>query len=149
MPLGAADSNDPARDARLAAPIAARRLGALAALSLALATVLGALQSHLLRGRLGPERDAILHTAVQYQFYHSLGLLALSAWLTRLQSPWLRAAGVLLSLGIVLFSGSLYLLVAGAPRLVGALTPVGGLALIGGWLLAAGALLRSKPPPLQ
>jgi uncharacterized membrane protein YgdD (TMEM256/DUF423 family) len=149
MPLGAADPTVPAHDARLPVPAGALRLGALAALLLALATVMGALESHLLRGRLSAERDAILQTAVQYQFFQSLGLLALCACLVRLGSPWLRWAAGLLSVGIVLFSGSLYLLVAGAPRFVGAVTPLGGLALIAGWLLAASALLRGAARRLQ
>jgi uncharacterized membrane protein YgdD (TMEM256/DUF423 family) len=148
MPLGAADPTVPAHDARLSMPTAARRLGALAALLLALATVMGALESHLLRAHLSSERAAILQTAVQYQFLQSLGLLALSALLARLPSRLLRFAAGLLGVGIVLFSGSLYLLVAGAPRFVGVLTPLGGLGLIGGWLLAAIALLRGVVRPL-
>ncbi len=149
MPLGAADPTVPAHDGRLSLLPAARRLGALAALLLALATVMGALESHLLRVRLSPERDVILQTAVQYQFFQSLGLLAVSALLARLASPLLRFAAGLLGVGIVLFSGSLYLLVAGAPRLFGALTPLGGLALMGGWVLVAGALLRGVARPVQ
>ncbi len=116
---------------------------------LALATVLGALESHLLRGRLSVGRDAIVQTAVQYQFFQSLGLLALSALLARLGAPLLRLAAGLLSVGIVLFSGSLYLLAGGAPRLVGVLTPLGGLALIAGWVLAATALLRGAARQAQ
>ena len=138
MPLGAADPT---------VPTAARRFGALAALLLGLATVTGALESHLLRGRLSAGRDAILQTAVQYQFFQSLGLLALSALVARLGSPLLRLAAGLLSVGIVLFSGSLYLLEGGAPRWVGVLTPLGGLALIVGWVLAASALLRGAARP--
>ena len=86
-----------------------------AALLLALATAIGALGAHLLRVRLTPERYEILQTAVHYQFFHALGLLV----------------------GVVLFSGSLYGLLAGAPRALGILTPLGGLSLIGGWCLAA------------
>jgi len=141
MPLGAADPTAPAPDERLSMT-AARRFGALAALLLALATAMGALEAHLLRAHLSSERDAILQTAVQYQFSQSLGLLAVSALLSRLGTPMLRFAAGLLTAGIVLFSGSLYLLVAGAPRLLGAITPLGGLGLIGAWVLIAGALLR-------
>jgi len=140
MPLGAADPT---------VPTAARRFGALAALLLGLATVIGALEAHLLRGRLSAGREGILQTAVQYQFLQSLGLLALSALLTRLGSPLLRLAAVLLSAGIVLFSGSLYLLVAGAPLWVGALTPLGGLGLIVAWVLVALALLRGAARQVQ
>jgi len=149
MPLGAADPTVPAPDTRHSAPTAARRLGALAAVLLALATVMGALESHLLRGRLSAGRDAILQTAVQCQFFQSLGLLALSALLARVDSRLLRLAAGLLGAGIVLFSGSLYLLVGGAPRWVGVLTPLGGLALIVGWVLAASALWRGAARPVQ
>ena len=142
MPLGAADPIPPAPDARFAEQAAARRTGAIAAVLLALATATGALESHLLRGHLTSEHDALLKTALQYQFFESLGLLALAALLQRLDSRLLRWGARLLCAGIVLFSGSLYLLAGGAPRLVGAVTPLGGLALIGAWVLVASALLR-------
>ena len=122
---------------------AARRASVFAALSLALATLIGAAAAHVLKRRLELERYEVLQTSLQYQWFHSLGLLALAPWLDRLALPLLRVAAWLLSAGIVLFSGSLYLLIAGAPALVGIATPVGGLALIAAWLLAALALLRA------
>lgn len=109
----------------------------LAALLLALATLIGALGAHALKGRLDADRSQLLQTALQYQFFHALGLLALAVLLDRRPSPALRVAGWLLFAGVLLFSGSLYLLLAGAPRTIGVLTPIGGLALIGGWCTAA------------
>jgi uncharacterized membrane protein YgdD (TMEM256/DUF423 family) len=118
----------------------ARRFCQLAALLLALATLIGAFGAHALRSRLSADRYDVLQTAVHYQFFHALGLLGLGLLLDRLPLRRLRAAGWLLFAGVVLFSGSLYLMLAGAPRIIGALTPVGGLALIGGWCMAAMAL---------
>src|ERR1039458_4318816 len=111
----------------------ARRFCVLAALLLALATVVGALGAHALKGRLGADRYEVLQTAVHYQFFHALGLLGVGLLLDRLPGRALAAAGWLLLSGVLLFCGSLYLLLAGAPRLLGALTPLGGLALIAAW----------------
>jgi uncharacterized membrane protein YgdD (TMEM256/DUF423 family) len=129
--------------------LAARRVSALAAVLLALATIIGAVATHVLRARLSAERYEIVQTAVHYQFFHALGLLALGVLLDRSASRTLRFAAWLLTAGIVLFSGSLYLLVAGSAPVVGLLTPLGGLALIVGWCLVAFALLRAseRPPP--
>jgi uncharacterized membrane protein YgdD (TMEM256/DUF423 family) len=118
----------------------ARRFCQLAAVLLALATLIGAIASHVLHGRLNPEASQVLQTAVQYQFFHGLGLLGLGVLLDRLALRTLRAAAWLLLAGVLLFCGSLYLLLAGAPRMLGLLTPIGGLALIAGWILAAIAL---------
>jgi uncharacterized membrane protein YgdD (TMEM256/DUF423 family) len=126
--------------------LAARRLVGMAALLLALATIVGALSAHLLRERLTDDQVAILHTAVEYQFFHSLGLLAVGVLALTHGSKLLHAAGALLGIGTVLFSGSLYLLLVGAPRIVGVLTPLGGLCLITGWLLLAIMALRFRSP---
>jgi uncharacterized membrane protein YgdD (TMEM256/DUF423 family) len=121
------------------------RFQALAALLLAIATVVGAFGAHALKTRLPVDRYEVLQTAVHYQFFHALGLLVVGLLLERAGTRGLHYAARLLLIGILLFSGSLYLLIAGAPRLLGAVTPVGGLCLIGGWLLAAWALYRRGP----
>jgi len=118
----------------------ARRWCQLAALLLALATLIGAVGAHALKARLSADRYQVLQTALQYQFFHALGLMALGVLLDRLPRPALRVAGWLLFAGVLLFSGSLYLLLAGAPRMIGVLTPIGGLALIIGWCMAAIAI---------
>jgi uncharacterized membrane protein YgdD (TMEM256/DUF423 family) len=118
----------------------ARRFCQLAAVLLALATLLGALGAHALRPRLTPDRYEVLQTALHYQYFHSLGLLGLGLLLDRWPMRSLRIAGWLLFGGVVLFSGSLYLIIAGAPRVIGVLTPIGGLSLIVAWCLTALAL---------
>jgi uncharacterized membrane protein YgdD (TMEM256/DUF423 family) len=118
----------------------ARRFCQLGAVLLALATVLGALGAHAWRPHLTAERYEVLQTALNYQFFHSLGLMGLGLLLDRLPLNLLQIAGWLLFAGVVLFSGSLYLLLIGAPRITGILTPIGGAALIAAWCLAAWVL---------
>jgi uncharacterized membrane protein YgdD (TMEM256/DUF423 family) len=116
---------------------ASRRFCMLAALLLALATLTGALGAHVVKSE-------VLQTAVQYQFLQSLGLLGLGLLHERMPGPMLRWAGGLVLAGVLLFCGSLYLLVAGAPHVLGVLTPLGGLCLIAGWCLAALALIPGR-----
>jgi uncharacterized membrane protein YgdD (TMEM256/DUF423 family) len=122
----------------------ARTLRVAAALMLALATIVGALGAHALKTRLTADRYEVLQTAVHYQFFHALGLLALGVVAERENGVLLRRAGALLLLGTLLFSGSLYVLLAGAPRWLGVVTPLGGVSLIAGWLLAALAFARQR-----
>lgn len=112
---------------------------------MAVATVVGAFGAHALHDRLAPDRYAVLQTAVLYQFIHALGLLALGALAARHSGRALRVAADLLLAGVLLFSGSLYLLLCGAPRFIGVLTPLGGVCLIAGWCVAAVALWRWAP----
>ncbi len=128
-------------------PALARRAQSAACVLLALATVIGAFGAHALKARLEPDRYAVLQTAVQYQFIHALGLLIIGSLALQRPLRALNAAMRTLFAGIVLFSGSLYLLLGGAPRWLGILTPLGGLCLIAGWLLAAWALWRSRTEP--
>jgi len=115
---------------------------ALAGVLLALATVCGAFGAHLLKGQLAPERLQLWDTAVRYHFFQALGLLAVGLTLRSLDEAALRAAALLLVVGIVLFCGSLYALTFAVPRALGALTPAGGLALVAGWLLFAWGVWR-------
>jgi len=121
---------------------AGRRARVAGAVLMALATAIGALGAHALKPRLAPDRYAVLQTALQYQFLNALGLLLVGALLAQRSGRGLRAAADLMLAGVVLFSGSLYLLLAGAPRLLGVLTPLGGLCLIAAWGLAAWSLWR-------
>jgi uncharacterized membrane protein YgdD (TMEM256/DUF423 family) len=120
----------------------ARRTLAIAGLLIALATALGAFGAHALKAHLAPDKLQVYETAVRYHFLHALGLLAIGVLLRSLDGELLRWSAALVLAGIVLFSGSLYLLTVGAPRLVGIITPVGGLALIAGWILFAATVLR-------
>jgi uncharacterized membrane protein YgdD (TMEM256/DUF423 family) len=118
-----------------------RSVLAAAGVLLALATVAGALGAHALKSHWAAERLDVYETAVRYQFYHSLGLLGIGVALRSFNVGAVRAAALLVLAGIVLFSGSLYGLALGAPRVMGAVTPLGGVALIAGWgLFAYGAL---------
>jgi uncharacterized membrane protein YgdD (TMEM256/DUF423 family) len=117
-----------------------------AALLLALATLIGALGAHALRGHLSADRFEVLQTAVCYQFFHALGLFGLGLALERMPARTLGVAAWLVLSGVLLFCGSLYLLLAGAPRLIGALTPIGGVCLISGWCAAAWALRPVRAP---
>lgn len=121
---------------------AARTVLACAAVLIALATLLGALGAHALQHRLTPERLATFEVAVRYQFLHALGLLALGVLMRSQQSSLLGTSAWLVIGGVVLFSGSLYLLICGAPRALGFVTPLGGLFMIGGWIVFAVAVLR-------
>lgn len=116
----------------------ARTTLALAGLLLALATGFGAFGAHALKAHLSADSLQVYETAVRYQFFNSLGLLGIGLAMRSIDAALLRWAAVLVLVGTVLFSGSLYALTFGAPRMIGAVTPVGGLALIAGWLAFAG-----------
>jgi uncharacterized membrane protein YgdD (TMEM256/DUF423 family) len=108
---------------------------------------LGAFAAHGLRGRLSAEMLGAFETGVRYQMYHVFALFAAAwAW-SRWQSYAFRAAGTLFILGIVLFSGSLYLLAMTDSRWLGMITPLGGLAFLAGWLcLGIGAYRATHRP---
>jgi uncharacterized membrane protein YgdD (TMEM256/DUF423 family) len=108
-----------------------------------IAVALGAFGAHALRGRLSPEMLAVFETGVRYQMYHVLALLLVAAIIPRFGGWLIVSAGWLFVAGIVLFSGSLYLLAFTGVTMLGAVTPVGGLAFLLGWaaLAIAAALL--------
>ena len=121
-----------------------RRLLCIAGVSLFLATTAGAVGSHVLA-----VDERTLHsfeTAVEFQFFHSLGLIGAVLTAERLGANLaLRAAAWLLVAGTLLFCASIYAATFGAPRGVLALAPYGGVALMVGWLLfAAGVWIRRK-----
>ncbi len=108
-----------------------------------LAAALGAFGAHGLKARISPELLAVYHTAVQYHTTHALALLAVGIvahWLPG--SVQLQWAGWLFLVGIILFSGSLYLLSAAGLVWLGAVTPIGGTAFLAGWILFAVAAFR-------
>jgi uncharacterized membrane protein YgdD (TMEM256/DUF423 family) len=115
----------------------------LSSLLLFVAVGAGAFGAHALRVRLGPELLAVWQTAVQYHFWHALGLLAVGV-LLRIEPGrrGLAAAGWLLVAGVALFSGSLYLMALTGVRGLGAVTPVGGVALLAAWATLAAAFVR-------
>lgn len=110
----------------------------LASLSGMFAVMLGAFGAHALKARLDDYSLGVFETAVQYHFYHSLALLAVGMLaLSQPQTTLLKSSGWLFFLGILVFSGSLYILSITGMRWLGAVTPLGGLAFIGGWACLA------------
>jgi uncharacterized membrane protein YgdD (TMEM256/DUF423 family) len=101
------------------------------------AVAAGAFAAHGLRDRLAPDLLAIFETGARYQMYHGLALLAV-AWATaRWPGSAAPAAGWLFVAGMVLFSGSLYVLALTETRWLGAITPLGGMAFLAGWVVLA------------
>jgi len=100
-----------------------------------LAVAFGAFGAHGLRGRLTPEMLAIFETGIRYHVYHALGIFAV-AWIADKNPTSLaNAAGWAFVVGIVVFSGSLYVLSVSGIRWLGAITPLGGTAFLVGWIL--------------
>lgn len=122
-----------------------RLLTLIAALNLFVAVGAGAFGAHGLKRILSPEMLVVWQTAVTYQMVHALGLLAVALLGVRFGSPALSAAGVLMIVGIVMFSGSLYLLALTGMRWLGPITPLGGAAFLAAWLLVAWAAWRGQP----
>lgn len=116
----------------------------LGSVGMLLAVALGAFGAHILKNALTPERMAVYETAVHYHVYHALGLLAVGLLTVRLPAvASLRWAGLLMTIGLVLFSGGLYALSLSGIRWLGAIVPFGGTAFLAAWLLLALAVVRS------
>ncbi len=106
----------------------------------ALGVGLGAFGAHGLRARLSPEMLAVFETGVRYHMYHALAILLVAALMGRMDAGrLLPAAGWAFTGGILLFSGSLYVLALTGITVLGAITPLGGLAFLVGWALLIGA----------
>ena len=95
---------------------------------------LGAFAAHGLKNRLTPEYLAIFHTGVTYQLVHTLALLGVALLATQIPGRLVTWAGVSFAIGILLFSGSLYLLTMTGVSKLGIITPFGGLAFLAGWI---------------
>ncbi len=100
-----------------------------------LAVVLGAFGAHGLKSKVSPADLAIFETGVRYHMFHALGLILLGNLGFHYNADVIQLPAVLLSVGILIFSGSLYILVLTGLRWMGAITPIGGVAFIAGWLL--------------
>lgn len=103
----------------------------------------GALGAHALRGRLDPAMLGVFETAVRYQMYHALALLAVGGAVVLQPGRLIALAGGLFVAGILMFSGSLYLLSLTGTRGVVLITPLGGVAFIAGWACLAGWAFRT------
>ena len=109
----------------------------LGSLLAALAVGLGALGAHALKSHLTIEQLATYQTAVQYQMYHAIGLVLVGLLALHHRSRWFDTAGWSMLVGIVLFSGLIYLWLATGRRFFVYPVPVGGIAFIIGWVLLA------------
>jgi uncharacterized membrane protein YgdD (TMEM256/DUF423 family) len=111
-----------------------------------LAVAAGAFGAHGLRERLSPEMLNVFEVAVRYQMYHALAMIAAALGVAGLwESRWMGYACWAWLTGVVVFSGSLYLLTLTGQKWLGAITPIGGVAFILGWVflaIAAGALAK-------
>ena len=112
---------------------------------LAFAVAVGAFGAHALKVRLTDDMLQIYKTGVEYHFYHALGLLLIGVLSLHISSGLLNWSALLLVLGIVLFSGSLYLLAITGLKWLGAITPLGGLSFIAGWILLLIAVWKNLP----
>lgn len=121
----------------------------------ALSVVLGAFGAHALKQMVPQESVATFETGVRYQFYHTFALIAVGILFQAFPGKWLVWSGWLFIAGIILFSGSLYLLTAlkGTNTVglkgIGIITPFGGLFFIAGWIcLLVGIIVNSSSKSL-
>ena len=116
-----------------------------ASILLALAVAIGAFGAHGLKAHLSTEMLQTYKTGVEYHFYHALGLLLIGILSISFPSGLLNWSAILLTIGIILFSGSLYVLAITGIKWLGAITPFGGLSFIAGWVLLFVAVLKKMP----
>lgn len=103
-----------------------------------LSVAIGAFGAHMLKEKIGADAIAVYETGVQYHMIHALALLIVGLTAGQLEvSSKLKWAARLLFIGIIVFSGSLYVLSITGIKVLGAITPIGGVAFIAGWLLFA------------
>jgi len=111
-----------------------------------LCVALGAMGAHVLKTQLTPDMLANYQTGVQYHVYHALGLILVGLLLDRLPSSRsLKASGILMCTGILLFSGALYVISLTGIRGLGMIAPLGGISYMSAWLLFACAAWKYKP----
>lgn len=121
-----------------------------AAIAGALAVVFGALLAHQLKNQMPESALEVYEVAVRYQFYHVFALLVTGILSEQFPGVWINRAGSLFIAGILLFSGSLYiistLMTKGiiVPTALGVCTPLGGIGFIGGWISLSIAVFRGR-----
>jgi len=127
-----------------------KNFAAVAAILGAASVGLGAFGAHKLKEIFPPDALTIFETGVRYQFYHVFALFTVSILFERLKNTAIRWAGYFFVLGIIFFSGSLYVIAflkakdLEIPTVLGIMTPIGGLFFIIGWLLVFWAVLKNK-----
>lgn len=117
----------------------------MAAISGMLAVILGAFGAHVLKNIISPEMLDAYKTGVQYQFYHTFALLAVGILMQFSFSKALNWSAYLFATGIVLFSGSLYVMAISGIKALGIITPLGGIIWIAAWILLAVHCIKSIP----
>ena len=117
----------------------------IAAALLAIAVAFGAFGAHALKTQLSAEMLQTWKTGVDYHFYHALGLLAIGVLMVFFPSTPLKWSAILLVVGIVLFSGSLYTMALTGIKWLGAVTPLGGVSFIAGWIMLFVAVWKKLP----
>jgi uncharacterized membrane protein YgdD (TMEM256/DUF423 family) len=121
------------------------RLIVLGALFCGSAVMLGAFGAHALKTVLSPSQLLTFEVGVRYQMYHGLALLILPSLTAHIPVVWIKRAGICFAFGCLLFSGSLYALVATGVKWFGPITPLGGLLFIAGWtMIVIGVFMRNR-----
>lgn len=110
-----------------------------------LGVLVGAFGAHGLRDRVTADLLAVFETGVRYHLIHGLAVIAVAWAASRWPNAWIGAAGWLFTAGIVIFSGSLYILAVSGVRWWGAVTPIGGVCFLAGWAALAVGALRASP----
>jgi uncharacterized membrane protein YgdD (TMEM256/DUF423 family) len=121
----------------------------IAAFSGALCVILGAFGAHALKQRLPVDQLAVFETGVRYQFFHTIALIAVAILISKDENSLLKISGFAFIIGIVLFSGSLYLLsirslIGFEMKWLGPVTPLGGIVLSAGWIYLFMYALKSN-----
>ena len=113
------------------------------AILLALAIVLGAFGAHIIKSKISSEDLAIFEIGVRYHIYHAIGLMVVGLIGFHVHQNIIDIPALIITAGIIIFSGSLYILVLTGVRWMGSITPIGGLLFIIGWILLAVNLIRN------
>lgn len=116
-----------------------------ASILLALAVAIGAFGAHGLKSHVSAEMLQTYKTGVEYHFYHALGLLLIGVLAMSMPSAYLKWSAFSLIIGILLFSGSLYIMAVTGIKWLGAITPLGGISFIVGWIILFVAVWKKFP----
>lgn len=116
----------------------------LGAINAFISVSMGAFAAHKLKASLSADYLAVIQTAADYQFYHALGLMLVGLIYQQNKARLNAISGWLMFSGVILFSGSLYVLVLSGARWLGMITPIGGLCFIIAWLMLAFSHLRPQ-----
>lgn len=109
----------------------------LGSINMLIAVALGAFGAHIVRDLINDHYYTIYQTGVDYHMFHSLGILLVGILALKIPGKQINWSGWLLFIGIVIFSGSLYVLSLTGINIIGAITPIGGVSFLIGWLLLA------------